>query len=81
MNPSHRTPLDALPLRVPARIAEVVAEDEMLIRLLEMGFVRGTEVRIIKRAPLGDPLEIEVRGYHVSLRAREARSVVVERTG
>jgi len=48
-------------------------------RLLEMGMVPGTEVRLVRVAPLGDPLAIRLRGYHLSLRRTEARTVVVER--
>jgi len=43
-----------------------------MLRLLEMGFVPGTMVTLVKRAPFGDPLEFQVRGCHVSLRAAEA---------
>lgn len=50
----------------------------MRIRLLEMGFVPGAEVALIKRAPLGDPLEIRLRGYHVSLRRSEAEQITIE---
>ena len=46
-----------------------------MLRLLEMGFVPGTLVTMVKRAPLGDPLEFQVRGCHVSLRMAEAGCV------
>lgn len=75
---SAPTTLDRLPLHEAARIVEVRGHGEMRLRLLEMGFVRGTEVAVLKRAPLGDPLELRVRGYHVSLRARDAALVVAE---
>jgi Fe2+ transport system protein FeoA len=48
-----------------------------MLRLLEMGFVPGTAVQLIKRAPFGDPLEFQVRGCHVSLRAAEAAQIAV----
>jgi ferrous iron transport protein A len=47
-------------------------------RLLEMGVMEGAEVEMIRRAPLGDPLEILVQGYHLSLRKAEARLVELE---
>ncbi len=47
-------------------------------RLLEMGFVRGTEIYVEKVAPLGDPMELVLKGYHLSLRRDEARDVNVE---
>ena len=46
-------------------------------RILEMGIVRGTEVYVEKYAPLKDPLELIVKGYHVSLRVEEAAKIVV----
>lgn len=48
-------------------------------RLLEMGLTVGTEFQVVRFAPLGDPLEIKVRGYHLSLRKREAAGVQVTR--
>lgn len=47
-------------------------------RLLEMGVFEGAEVSMVRRAPLGDPLEIVVQGYHLSLRKAEARLVELE---
>jgi len=46
-------------------------------RLMEMGFVSGTNLRIVRAAPLGDPLQVEVRGYQLSLRLAEARGILV----
>jgi Fe2+ transport system protein FeoA len=45
------------------------------LRLMEMGLLPGTEIRFIRRAPMGDPLEVEVRGFHLSLRSTEAASI------
>jgi len=47
-------------------------------RILEMGMIRGTEVYIEKYAPLKDPLELIIKGYHVSLRVKEAAQITVE---
>ncbi len=49
-------------------------------RLLEMGLTKGTPVELVRRAPLGDPIEISVRGYRLSLRREEAESVIIQRT-
>jgi ferrous iron transport protein A len=46
-------------------------------RLLEMGLNPGTPVRVIKYAPLKDPLECEIKGYHIALRVSEAGAVIV----
>jgi ferrous iron transport protein A len=45
--------------------------------LMEMGVVPGAPVRVIKAAPLGDPLEVRVRGYHLALRRTEAQRILV----
>ena len=50
-------------------------------RLQEMGFIKGTEVFVEKYAPLRDPVELVVKGYHVSLRVEEAAQVIMERQG
>lgn len=46
-------------------------------RLLEMGLLPGTLVAVVRRAPLGDPIDLKVRGYHLSIRRSEARAVLV----
>ena len=45
--------------------------------LLEMGFVSGTPVRVVRLAPFGDPMQVELHGYHISLRQSEAREILV----
>ena len=50
-------------------------------RLQEMGFIKGTEVFVEKYAPLRDPVELVVKGYHVSLRVEEAAQILMERQG
>ncbi|MFP3870766.1 MAG: ferrous iron transport protein A [Syntrophobacteria bacterium] len=48
-------------------------------RLQEMGFIKGTEVLVEKYAPLRDPIELIIKGYHVSLRVQEAAHVIMEK--
>lgn len=62
-----------------ARIVEVSGEDSLTVRLMEMGFIEEVEVELIGRAPLGDPIEFELRGYRISLRSDEARRITVEK--
>ena len=50
-------------------------EEKDRYRLMEMGLLPGTEIRFVRRAPLGDPLEVEIRGFHLSLRIQEAASI------
>ena len=61
------------------RVAGFDLPAEQRQRLLEMGLTVGTEFTLVRFAPLGDPLELEVRGYHLSLRRREAGGIRVER--
>ena len=53
-------------------------EDEILLKLMEMGFLPGELVTVEQVAPLGDPIAIQVAGYAVSLRLNEASKIVVE---
>lgn len=62
-----------------ATIRSVRGEGAFKRRLLEMGFMPGTTVLIKKYAPLRDPIELVIKGYHVSLRREEARQVLVHR--
>ncbi len=48
-------------------------------RLLDMGITKGAELRVERHAPLGDPVEIFVKGYHLAVRMSEARTIEVER--
>jgi len=46
-------------------------------RIMDMGIVRGSEIKVIRRAPLGDPVEFEIRDYNLTLRKREAERIYV----
>jgi ferrous iron transport protein A len=70
--------LDELEPGRRARVRAVTGRGAMTVRLLEMGFVPGVEVALVKRAPFGDPLELRLRGFHVSLRRAEARCLEIE---
>jgi ferrous iron transport protein A len=61
------------------RVVQIDGEDSLSIRLMEMGLTPGVDVVLVGTAPLGDPLEFEVRGYRLSLRRNEAARVSVER--
>ena len=52
-----------------------------LSRLLEMGILEGTEVQVVRLAPFGDPIEIKLRGYHLSIRKSEAERIEIDRKG
>ena len=58
-------------------IAGVNCPPAVARRLMELGLIPGTAVEVVRRAPLGDPMEITVRGVHLSLRRSEARHIDV----
>ncbi len=51
------------------------------IRLMEMGVLQGTEIEVVRLAPFGDPIEVELRGYRLSLRKQEAEQIEVQPAG
>jgi Fe2+ transport system protein FeoA len=61
-----------------ARITSVGGDLRLRRRILEMGLNRGAEIHVEKYAPLKDPMEVVVRGNHLSLRVREASEIMVE---
>jgi len=69
--------LAALRVGARARVIAVLGSGTVARRLMEMGVVPGAHVRVIKAAPLGDPIEVRVRGYHLALRRTEAQSIMV----
>ncbi len=73
--------LDKLPLGQEAVITAVGGEGALRCRLLDMGLIPKTRVRVEKIAPLGDPLELRVRGYSLSLRKEDAGKIEVEVSG
>lgn len=70
--------LDELAVGSTARILAVGGVDDLRLRLLDMGLIPRTQVRVQKLAPLGDPMEIRVRGYELTLRKEDARRITVE---
>jgi ferrous iron transport protein A len=62
-------------------VVSVAMGGALALRLQEMGFVAATKVTLIRRAPLGDPLQVQVRGYHVSVRIDEAKLVAIAPAG
>jgi ferrous iron transport protein A len=61
------------------RIVSVSGEDAIKRRIMDMGLTKGAEIYVRKTAPLGDPIEITVRGYELTLRKAEAEKITVER--
>ena len=70
-------PLSSLQAGGTATVTEIKVSPEHRGRILEMGLLVGTPVELIRFAPLGDPVEIKVRGYHLTLRKQEADQIWV----
>lgn len=70
--------LSELAVGATAVVREFPKAGTAFIRLREMGLIAGTPVTLVRTAPLGDPLEIKLRGYHLTLRKAEAEHVLVE---
>jgi Fe2+ transport system protein FeoA len=76
--PPTQTPLSDLRPGDEAVVSGVTAKGAVRQRLMEMGFTRGAGVRVEKYAPMGDPMELSVKGYHLSLRRAECRCIMVD---
>lgn len=61
-----------------AVVRKVSGEPELLRRLMELGFVPGTTITLVRRAPMGDPIELRLRGTHFSIRHSEADRIDVD---
>ena len=70
-------PLTSVALGHTATVAEIKVPPESRPRLMEMGLLVGTMVELVRFAPLGDPVEIKVRGYNLTLRKQEAEQILV----
>ena len=66
-----------LPLKTPATIQHVGGQRAFRRRLMELGLVPGTRISVVNVAPLGDPLELSVRGGHLTIRHHEATMIEV----
>lgn len=70
-------PLSSLAPGTAAKVAEIKITGSSRPRLMEMGLLVGTPVELVRFAPMGDPVEIKVRGYHLTLRRHEADLIFV----
>ncbi len=61
-----------------AKVVKVHGEGALRRRIMDMGITKGAEITVRKVAPLGDPIEIRVRGYELSLRKDDAEMIEVE---
>ncbi|MFM9904138.1 MAG: ferrous iron transport protein A [Pyrinomonadaceae bacterium] len=69
--------LTNLPIGQDARVTVVNGTGRVTRRLMEMGVIPGVSVKVIKKAPFGDPIEVRVRGYSLAMRKSEANAIEV----
>lgn len=62
-----------------AEVLRISSDSKIRRRLMDMGIIRGTKIKIEGKAPMGDPIEISLRGYNLSLRKKEAKDVLITR--
>ena len=74
---SDPQPLTSVALGASAVVAEIKLPPANRPRLMEMGLLVGTTIELVRFAPLGDPVEIKVRGYNLTLRRHEAEQIFV----
>lgn len=70
--------LNKMSIGQKGRIRDFFVESDDCERIEEMGVTPGEQVEVVRYAPLGDPIEIKIRGYHLSLRKEEAELIQVE---
>lgn len=75
--PDEAGSLDTLPSGLAARVVNVQGSSAITRRLMEMGIVPGAPIEVVRTAPLGDPIQVCLRTYHLALRRMEARAITV----
>ena len=75
---SNEIGLDEVQINLKVKVIRIDPKSNTRRRIMDMGIVRGTEILVSGKAPMGDPIELQLRGYNLSLRKKEARDIIVE---
>ena len=70
--------LNEVPVGGVCTVTKLNGTGKLRRRIMDMGITKGVEIKVVKIAPLGDPLELNVRGYELSIRKNEAESIEVQ---
>ncbi len=70
--------LKDVPCGETVRVRRLVGDGAIRRRIMDMGITKGVDVSVTKFAPLGDPIEVTVRGYELSLRGEDAKNILVD---
>jgi len=73
-----RIPLIDVEIKAKVKVTEIALESKVRKRIMDMGITCGTTLVVTGKAPMGDPIELRVRGYILSLRKNEAKDIMVE---
>ncbi|MBU3213577.1 ferrous iron transport protein A [Clostridium estertheticum] len=65
-------------MKTRVKVVEIALESKVRRRIMDMGIVKNTQLVVTGKAPMGDPIELSVRGYTLSLRKSEAKDIMVE---
>ncbi|MBU3110991.1 FeoA family protein [Clostridium lacusfryxellense] len=74
----NQIPLIDVEMKVKVKVTEIALESKVRRRIMDMGIVKGTTLVVTGKAPMGDPIELQVRGYTLSLRKSEAKDIIVQ---
>ena len=70
--------LNEIPIGETVRVKRLLGEGPLKRRIMDMGILKGVDVTVLKVAPAGDPIEISLRGYDLSIRKSEAATIEIE---
>jgi ferrous iron transport protein A len=70
--------LNEIEIKKNVKVVQIVPGSKVRRRIMDMGITNGVEITVVGKAPMGDPIEIQVRGYKLSLRKNEAKDILVE---
>ena len=70
--------LNEIPVGGVCTVTKLNGTGKLRRRIMDMGITKGVEIKVVKIAPLGDPMEVNVRGYELSIRKSEAESIEVQ---
>ena len=70
--------LDEVLIKSKVKVVQIVPESIIRRRIMDMGITIGVEIVVLGKAPMGDPMEIQIRGYKLSLRKNEAKDIMVQ---
>lgn len=70
--------LDEVAIKSKVKVVQIAQESRIRRRIMDMGITKGVEITVEGKAPMGDPIEVQVRGYSLTLRKSEAKDVIVE---